>query len=391
MESINFSIKISHALRTDYFEGNLVNVYFAIALSDEILIKQQDGPLTIMRYFNGFKIQTIALNYDYSRGKLANAIQPSMDDNEVDSEEVEGEELHGEYCSNDIQITSNQQTKHSFDNMLDCNVKSGMEVPSSEFVSDDCLADDVLGGSLLEKRNSEKGDDGVVRYVSFTCCREGPRKTNRITSLNPLPTIEIGCRARLEHNHKTSPSKSRLYRCNRKLSAQVKRRLKVNDIAGIPLHKSYDLTIVEAGGFENMTCVEKDCRNFIDRVQRLRLGEGHATALQSYFLKMQVCSPGFYFSIDLAKESRLKNVFWADNRCRQAYKEFGDVVTFDTTYLTNKYDMPFAPFVGVNHHGQSTLSGRGLVSNEETNIFVWLFKIWIECMQGEASDGIIKD
>lgn len=37
---------------------------------------------------------------DYSRGKLANAIQPSMDDNEVDSEEVEGEELHGEYCSN---------------------------------------------------------------------------------------------------------------------------------------------------------------------------------------------------------------------------------------------------------------------------------------------------
>lgn len=40
-----------------------------------------------------------------------------------------------------------------------------------------------------------------------------------------------------------------------------------------------------------------------------------------------------------------------------AYEEFGDIITFDTTYLTNKYDMPFAPFVGVNHHGHSILLG----------------------------------
>lgn len=33
-----------------------------------------------------------------------------------------------------------------------------------------------------------------------------------------------------------------------------------------------------------------------------------------------------------------------------AYRYFGDVVTFDTTYRTNKYNMPFAPFTGINHH-----------------------------------------
>ncbi|CAL9013835.1 unnamed protein product [Prunus brigantina] len=37
----------------------------------------------------------------------------------------------------------------------------------------------------------------------------------------------------------------------------------------------------------------------------------------------------------------------ADSRSRVAYEEFGDAITFDTTYLTNKYDMPFAPFVSV--------------------------------------------
>ncbi|CAL2248247.1 unnamed protein product [Prunus armeniaca] len=36
-----------------------------------------------------------------------------------------------------------------------------------------------------------------------------------------------------------------------------------------------------------------------------------------------------------------KNVFWVDSRSGATYKEFGDAITFDMTYLTNKYDMPF--------------------------------------------------
>ncbi|KAK1274266.1 Protein FAR1-RELATED SEQUENCE 5 [Acorus gramineus] len=36
--------------------------------------------------------------------------------------------------------------------------------------------------------------------------------------------------------------------------------------------------------------------------------------------------------------------------------------------------MPFAPFVGVNHHGQSVLFGCGLLSNENIETYIWLFK-----------------
>ncbi|XP_052197227.1 protein FAR1-RELATED SEQUENCE 5-like [Diospyros lotus] len=153
----------------------------------------------------------------------------------------------------------------------------------------------------------------------------------------------------------------RLYRCNRQLSEHVKRQLEVNDIARIPLHKSYNSAVVEAGGYENLTFVEKDCRNYIDQVRRLRLGEGDVAAIQAYFSKMQAFCPGFYFSVDLDEDGRLKNVFWADNRCRQSFKEFGDVVTFDTTYLTNRYDMLFAPWT------------------------------WLECMEDQAPAGIITD
>ncbi|XP_022851944.1 protein FAR1-RELATED SEQUENCE 5-like [Olea europaea var. sylvestris] len=241
-------------------------------------------------------------------------------------------------------------------------------------------------GFPVRRRNSKKGNDGILRYVTFTCSREGKRSSNA----NCCGRWRINT-VHLDHNHETSPSKSRLYRCNRELSANVKRKLEVNDVAGIPLHKSYNSAVAEVGGYENMTCIEKNCKNYIEQVRCLRLGEGDAAAIQSYFSKMQAKCSEFYFSIDLDDECRLKNVFWADDRCRQAYKEFGDVVTFDTTYLTNKYDMPFAPFVGVNHHGQSILFACGLLANEDTDTFVWLFRTWLECMHGQAPNAIITD
>lgn len=80
---------------------------------------------------------------------------------------------------------------------------------------------------------------------------------------------------------KKSPSKSRLYRCNRQLSEHVKRQLEVNDIARISLQKTYNSVVVEAGGYENLEFVEKDCRKYIDKVIKLRLGEGDATAIQA--------------------------------------------------------------------------------------------------------------
>ncbi|XP_022855392.1 protein FAR1-RELATED SEQUENCE 5-like [Olea europaea var. sylvestris] len=139
-------------------------------------------------------------------------------------------------------------------------------------------------GFPVRRRNSKKGDDELLKYVTLTYSREGQRTTNASGSLNPQPISQTNCKARissssyshgmwrintvhLEHNHRTSSSKSRLYRCNRELSANVKRKLEVNDFAGIPLYKSFNSAIVEAGGYENMTCVERDCRNYIEQVR----------------------------------------------------------------------------------------------------------------------------
>ncbi|XP_028085338.1 protein FAR-RED IMPAIRED RESPONSE 1-like [Camellia sinensis] len=106
---------------------------------------------------------------------------------------------------------------------------------------------------------------------------------------------------------------------------------------------------------------------------------------------MQQQNSNFYSAIDLDEDGCMQNLFWADARSRAAYKTFGDVVSFDTTYLTNKYDMPFAPFVVVNHHGHSILFGCGLLSNENTNTFVWLFKEWLSWVSDAPPKAIIID
>ena len=130
--------------------------------------------------------------------------------------------------------------------------------------------------------------------------------------------------------------------------------------------QSFKSIVVEAGGFESVPFLEKKyARNYVDKVRQLRLGKGDAAAIQKYFKKIQVENDGFFFSLDLDEERRLKNVFWADPRSNATYKDFRDVVTFNTTYLINKYDMPFAPFVGVNHHDHYILLGCGLISHED--------------------------
>lgn len=108
-----------------------------------------------------------------------------------------------------------------------------------------------------------------------------------------------------------------------------------------------------------------------------------------YFQNKQTSDPTFFFTFD--GEETLECIFWADGRSIASYLEFEDAVSFDVTYRTNKFALPFAPFTGVNHHRQSTLFGCALLSDETEDSFVWLFEQWLKCMCNKAPTVIITD
>ncbi|XP_028077784.1 protein FAR1-RELATED SEQUENCE 5-like [Camellia sinensis] len=51
------------------------------------------------------------------------------------------------------------------------------------------------------------------------------------------------------------------------------------------------------------------------------------------------------------------------------YAQFGDVVTFDTTYKLNNEHRPFGTFVGFNHHREIVISGVVLMYDETAESF----------------------
>ncbi|XP_047970122.1 protein FAR1-RELATED SEQUENCE 3-like [Salvia hispanica] len=113
--------------------------------------------------------------------------------------------------------------------------------------------------------------------------------------------------------------------------------------------------------------------------------------LLTYFRKMQAENPGFFYAIQLDDDNRLSNVFWADARSRSAYSHFGDAVTFDTMYRPNQFQVPFAPFTGVNNHGQMVLFGCALLFDESEASFAWVFKTWLSAMNNRPPVSIKTD
>ncbi|XP_016192176.1 protein FAR1-RELATED SEQUENCE 6-like [Arachis ipaensis] len=80
-------------------------------------------------------------------------------------------------------------------------------------------------------------------------------------------------------------------------------------------------------------------------------------------------NPNFFYAIDVDDANKFRSTLWVDARCRASYEYYGDVVSFDTTYIRNRHGLPFASFVGVNHHGKSTLLGCALLGSEETDLY----------------------
>ncbi|XP_035549319.1 protein FAR-RED IMPAIRED RESPONSE 1-like isoform X2 [Juglans regia] len=246
------------------------------------------------------------------------------------------------------------------------------------------------GFGVMTQR-SKREVDGSAKYLTLGCAHGGKARNRTSNVSKPRPTTKTNFKAKINvmlvdgswrvttventHNHALNSFKSNFFRCNRNDDDVVKRQLDENDEIGIQMNKSFD----EVGELKNIQFIEKDCRNSIDKTRHLQLGEGGAKALCEYFERMQHENDGFYVMMDLDDDSRLRNVFWADARSRVAYEYFGDVVMFDTTYLTNSYNMPLALILGVNHHGQLIFLGVGLISIEDTNTFVWLFHKKCNC------------
>ncbi|XP_015950052.1 protein FAR1-RELATED SEQUENCE 5-like [Arachis duranensis] len=267
-------------------------------------------------------------------------------------------------------------------------------------------------GFVTKVRNTNfdkmRKDTKIPINQSLHCTREGYResrvkaatRSNRITAtrckarmyvmLDRENECWVVSRVELRHSHPCSADKAVHYHEYPELTMHAKCVITDNDEAGIRPNKTYLALANEVGGSSNLSFSEKDVRNYI--TSNLRCSDDNAdfNEMMNYFLRMKEINPNFFYAIDVDDANKFRSALWVDARCRASYEYYGDVVSFDTTYRRNRHGLPFASFVGVNHHGKSTLLGCALLGNEEIPSFEWVFTQWVRCI-GTAPKGIITD
>ncbi|XBJ23026.1 hypothetical protein VPH35_001293 [Triticum aestivum] len=260
----------------------------------------------------------------------------------------------------------------------------------------------------------KKLENEVVRTKRYMCNRQGFKSENGNKIDDPSKKrrkntdIRCGCDAHIfvklcandtykieswvkHHNHGlVSLDKRHLIRSNRRVSERAKNTLYTCSKASICTCQAYRLLHVSEGGFANAGCMKRDLQNYY-RDLRLKIRNADAQMFVAQLGRKQEVNSAFFYDFVVSAEGKLMYVFWADATSRKNYKHFGSVVSFDSTYTTNQYDMIFAPFTGVNHHLQSVFFGAAFLLNEKTESYVWLFETFLKAMGGVAPTLIITD
>ncbi|XP_016199628.1 protein FAR1-RELATED SEQUENCE 5-like [Arachis ipaensis] len=73
------------------------------------------------------------------------------------------------------------------------------------------------------------------------------------------------------------------------------------------------------------------------------------------------------------------------------YKLFSDVVAFDATYRSNKYNKPLVVFSGSNHHKQTVIFGFALLEDEEVRTYRWVLLNLVDVMDNKKPSVVVTD
>ncbi|CAA0381528.1 unnamed protein product [Arabidopsis thaliana] len=214
--------------------------------------------------------------------------------------------------------------------------------------------------------------DGSITSRRFVCSKEGFQHPSRM-GCGAYMRIKrqdsggwIVDRLNKDHNHDLEPGKK---------NAGMK---KITD----------DVT----GGLDSVDLIElNDLSNHISSTRENTIGKEWYPVLLDYFQSKQAEDMGFFYAIELDSNGSCMSIFWADSRSRFACSQFGDAVVFDTSYRKGDYSVPFATFIGFNHHRQPVLLGGALVADESKEAFSWLFQTWLRAMSGRRPRSMVAD
>ncbi|KAK1389608.1 hypothetical protein POM88_017786 [Heracleum sosnowskyi] len=270
-----------------------------------------------------------------------------------------------------------------------------------------------LGGFSVQKTTEKRDDDGeTILLKHYVCSREGfndPKDDSgdKVVQRRQIASQRCGCKAKMVlkymaggqyfvfsfvelHNHPLASETGRqFFRVNREMNINLRNIVFDSSKVKIGCITSFSFAKELAGGYSNVGATLRDFRNF-NRDLKTFVGENDGQMLIDKFKVNQENSKSFYFAYDVDSAGHLTKMFWADPIGRRYFELYGDAVSFDATFDTNKYNMIFAPFTGVDKHDKCVTFAACLLSQESIEDYTWAFDHFVKS-KGRNPVVIITD
>lgn len=138
---------------------------------------------------------------------------------------------------------------------------------------------------------------------------------------------------------------------------------------------------------------EQDIRNLVYGAKRQERGPYSDTQL---FLQKLEEDPEIFYKTKFSngETGRLEYVFWTSQWAISQWRSNPEVMIFDNTYKTNRFNLPLTQLAGVTGSHTSFNMGWGLMFNETEDGFLWMFRQVRSIMQEHDIDDpftIISD
>nr|KAJ0217328.1 hypothetical protein LSAT_V11C300145650 [Lactuca sativa] len=256
-----------------------------------------------------------------------------------------------------------------------------------------------IGGYDVRLSTQSRFDNKIIKKKHVICNHVGKHKkkscdtlgTSGVRRKRNSNSRAIGCEAKIIfesvygtpdykvfqfdelHNH---PLKKRSNLKKGQMSYSEKEFIVHASTSKIGPTMAHKLRATLRGGYEFVKPKVVDYKNLRRDINRV-IGYKNAQMIVNTMNDRRAHYPNYSFEFN-CQDDVLDCMFWADEMEKAYYAEFGDVISFDATFRTNKYRMVFVPFTAINHHKKSVTVGSGLLSNESIESYSWLLKAFLK-------------
>ncbi|XP_022023712.1 protein FAR1-RELATED SEQUENCE 5-like [Helianthus annuus] len=181
-----------------------------------------------------------------------------------------------------------------------------------------------------------------------------------------------------EHNHELVERHDKHFLLTERHLTQLQKHV-IHSISKLNLGpvKAFNVMKTCFGGFEDMGASKVEFKNYKRQIN-LFIGEYDADMVVKHLNEKKHSQPNFSYDYITDEENRLKGLFWCDDQAKHNYHVFGDVISFDATYRSNKYSVVFVLFTGIDNHHCNVTFGAALLASETAATYIWLLRVFLK-------------